>query len=369
MTNEIPYVRLGQQWREEREFLLPRIDELLSSGQYILGSEVDALEKELSEFHGGHEVIALNSGTDALVFGLALMGVGRGDEVITPPNSFVASTAAIVHLGAKPVFVDVGDDQNIDVSKVASAISSKTKAIMPVHLTGRLAEMDELMALSSASGVPVIEDSAQAIGSKFNGYLAGTFGTVGCFSLHPLKNLNAIGDGGFLITKDAEIAARLRRLRNHGLVDRITVEKFGYVSRLDALKALVVRHRLRSLPEVIEKRRRNAARYARQLDNSRVFFPSSEERRFDTYHTFVVQLRNRDYVQKRLADEGIGTSIHYPIPIHLQPAAASIGHARGSFPTAERQASMILSLPINQFVSELEIDRVTELVNSEAELL
>lgn len=369
MTSEIPYVRLGQQWREEREYLLPQIDNLLSSGQYILGPEVDALEKELSDFHGGHEVITLNSGTDALVFGLALMGVGRGDEVITPPNSFVASTAAIIHLGAKPVFVDVGDDQNIDVSLIANAITGKTKAIMPVHLTGRLAKMDELMALSIASGVPVIEDSAQAIGSKYQGVLAGTFGSMGCFSLHPLKNLNAIGDGGFLITKDAEIAERVKRLRNHGLIDRITVERFGYVSRLDALKALVVRHRLRLLPQVIERRRRNAARYSAQLDVSRVFFPPPDGQRFDTYHTFVVQLRNRDHVQKKLAEMGIGTSIHYPIPIHLQPASASLGHMRGSFPVAERQASMILSLPINQFMSDAEIDQVTEVVNREAEPL
>lgn len=366
MTSDIPYVRLGQQWREERDHLLPYIDELLSSGQYILGSEVDALEDELSDFHGGHEVVTLNSGTDALVFGLALMGVGRGDEVITPPNSFVASTAAIVHLGAKPVFVDVGDDQNIDVAKVADAISTKTKAIMPVHLTGRLAKMDDLMALSTTSGIPIIEDAAQAIGSKFDGGLAGTFGSVGCFSLHPLKNLNAIGDGGFLITKDQGIATRIKRLRNHGLVDRTTVERFGHVSRLDALKALVVRHRLRSLPEVIKKRRKNAARYSRQLDTSRIFFPVSDEHRFDTYHTFVVQLRNRDHVQKKLAEAGIGTSIHYPIPIHLQPAAVSLGYAKGAFPVTERQASMILSLPINQFMSEAEIDRVVEVVNREA---
>jgi dTDP-4-amino-4,6-dideoxygalactose transaminase len=189
---------------------------------------------------------------------------------------------------------------------------------------------------------------------------------VGCFSLHPLKNLNAIGDGGFLITKDLGIATRVKRLRNHGLVDRITVERFGHVSRLDALKALVVRHRLRLLPEVIEKRRKNAGRYSRQLDTSRVFFPATDAHRFDTYHTFVVQLRNRDHVQRKLAEAGIGTSIHYPIPIHLQPAAVNLGHAKGSFPVTERQASMILSLPINQFMSEVEIDRVAEVVNREA---
>jgi len=366
LNSEIPYVRLGIQWQEERDELLKKIDVLLSSGQYILGSEVDALEEDLSAFHGGGEVVTLNSGTDALVFALAALGVGRGDEVITPPNSFVASTAAIVHLGARPIFVDVLDDQNIDPEKAADAVTPKTKAIMPVHLTGRMAQMNEILEVSSATGVPIVEDAAQAIGSKFDGKYAGTLGAIGCFSLHPLKNLNAIGDGGFLLTTDPDVAANIRRARNHGLVDRVTVERFGYVSRLDALKALVVRHRLRCLTQVIEKRRNNAHQYMSLLDKSKVFFPSQDPDRFDSFHTFVVQLTNRDHVQQKLAESAIGTSIHYPVPIHLQPASSALGYSLGDFPVAERQAGRILSLPINQFMTESEISRVCEVVNREA---
>jgi dTDP-4-amino-4,6-dideoxygalactose transaminase len=304
--------------------------------------------------------VALNSGTDALILSLRSLAIGPGDEVITPPNSFVASTAAIVHVGAKPVFVDVLSDQNIDSERIAAAITPRTKAIMPVHLTGRIADMDPILELAQSHRVAVIEDAAQAIGSRYRGKPAGSFGAVGCFSTHPLKNLNAVGDGGFITTNNDDIAAFVRRQRNHGLVDRNTVDEFGLVSRMDALQAAVLEFRLGRLDEIIRQRRSKAARYRELLDRGDIFVAPDRNIDFNSYHTFVIQVDRRDALQRHLADKGIGTAIHYPIPIHLQPASAALGHRRGDFPSAESQAARILTLPINPSLTDRDIEIVAE---------
>jgi dTDP-4-amino-4,6-dideoxygalactose transaminase len=278
--------------------------------------------------------------------------------VITPPNSFVASTAAIVAVGATPIFADVLPDQNIDPAAVEAAVTLRTKAIMPVHLTGRMADMDALMAIARKHSLAVIEDSAQAVGSTYDGGMSGTIGTFGCFSAHPLKNLNAAGDAGFVVTADAELAARIRRLRNHGLVNRSDVQEWGMVSRLDTLQAEVLRIRLRHLPSVIERRRRNVAQYRAGLAGLPIFVPPCRDIEFNTFHTFVVQTDRRDQLQKFLAGKGIETTIHYPVPIHLQPAAAHLGHHRGAFPVTERQAERILTFPVNQFLQASDIGYV-----------
>jgi dTDP-4-amino-4,6-dideoxygalactose transaminase len=360
---KIPYVNLAAQWQLERDELLPIIEKVLASGQYIGGGQVEEFERQAALLCQTKHCVALNSGTDALVFGLLALGVGPGDEVITPPNSFVASTAAIVHIGAKPVFVDVLPDQNIDPGKLEAAISPATKAIMPVHLTGRMARMDEIQAISAGRGIPVIEDAAQAIGSKYMDIPSGKWGKVGCFSTHPLKNLNACGDGGFLVTDDDEIARQVRLMRNHGLADRNTVERFGNVSRMDALQAAILNFRIARLESVTAARRRNAAIYRELLDRSKVYVADDRSAEFNTYHTFVVQVGQRDQLRQELLEAGIETAVHYPVPIHLQPAAKNLGCGAGSFPVTERQAGRILTLPVHQYLSADDVAEIARQVN------
>jgi dTDP-4-amino-4,6-dideoxygalactose transaminase len=360
---EVPYVNIGAQYAEERDALLPVIEAVLRSGVYVGGEQVERLESELAAFTGVKHAVALNSGTDALVIALAALGIGPGDEVITPPNSFVASTAVIAHLRAKPVFVDVLPDQNIDPARIEAAITPRTRAIMPVHLTGRMARMDEVMDIATRHKLAVVEDAAQAIGSRYAGRMSGSYGNVGCFSAHPLKNFNACGDGGFLTTNDDRVAAMARSMRNHGLVDRNTVERFGFVSRLDSLQAAILRHRLGHLNRITERRRANAALYDKLLDRNAVFVPPEAQKEFNTYHTYVVQADRRDELQKYLAGRGIGTAIHYPVPIHLQPAARELGYRQGQFPATERQAKRILTLPVNQTLTAADVEHVARCVN------
>jgi dTDP-4-amino-4,6-dideoxygalactose transaminase len=359
----IPFVDLGAQYAEEREELLGIIDRTLAAGQYIGGQVVENLEQDLAALCGVKHAVALNSGTDALILGMTALGIGPGDEVITPPNSFVASAAAIIHLGARPVFVDVVDDQNLDPSKIESAITQRTKAIMPVHLTGRIADMDPIMEIARRRGLKVVEDAAQAVGSRYRGRVSGSFGDIGCFSAHPLKNLNACGDSGFLTTNEDRVADAVRLLRNHGLIDRNTVARFGQVSRLDTLQAAILRYRLTRLDSIVDRRRANVALYRRTLNAKQVFLPLERQYEFNAYHTLVVQVDHRDELQSHLAALGIGTAIHYPIPIHLQPAAAALGHRAGDFPVCERQAGRILTLPIHPWLSGQDITRVAAEVN------
>jgi dTDP-4-amino-4,6-dideoxygalactose transaminase len=359
----IPYVNIGAQYAEERDALLPIIDRVLASGGYIGGAAIEELEAQLARLCGVKHAIALNSGTDALILALRALGVCPGDEVVTAPNSFIASVAAIVHVGARPVFADVLHDQNIDPERVAAAITPRTKAILPVHLTGRVADMSPIMDIAQRHGLVVVEDAAQAIGSSYAGRPAGSLGHAGCFSTHPLKNLNACGDGGFVTTGDHNVAAAIRSLRNHGLVDRNTAEQFGFVSRMDTLQAAILGYRLGRLDEVIKRRRANAAHYMKQLDPDMVFFPPERQIEFNTYHTFVIQVDRRDALQRHLTAQGIGTAIHYPIPLHLQPAAVALGHGLGDFPMAEGQAGRILTLPVNQSLGLEEIAIVAGAVN------
>jgi dTDP-4-amino-4,6-dideoxygalactose transaminase len=363
-ARRVPYVNLPAQFTEERAALMPLIEQALEAGDHVAGEAVAQLEAELAALCGVKHVVALNSGTDALVFAMVTLGIGRGDEVITPPNSFIASTAAIVHVGATPVFADAGPDQNIDPARIEAAITPRTKAIMPVHLTGRICEMHEISAIAHQHGLRIVEDAAQSAGSSYHGKMSGALGDIGCFSLHPLKNLNAAGDGGFLTTNDPATAARVSLLRSHGMSDRNTVLEFGYVSRLDTLQAVILRERLRRLEDVIARRRRNAALYRAQLDRAHVYFPEERPETRDSYHTFVIQTDRRDELRDWLTGHGIGTAIHYPVPIHLQPAARRLGHGPGDFPVTEAQAARILTLPVNQFATPEDIAYVAAQVNA-----
>ncbi len=359
----VPYIDLPAQFREEREPVLAAIMGVLERGDYIGGHAIEALESEIAAYLGVAHAVALNSGTDALIYGLAALGVGPGDEVITPANSFVASTAAIVHVGAKPVFADVLGDQNLDPQAVAAAITPRTRAIMPVHLTGHISNMPAITALAARHGIAIIEDAAQAFGSREGGKQAGSFGAVAAFSAHPLKNFNAIGDAGFLVTGDAAAAASVRRMRNHGFRDRDTALEFGFNSRMDTIQAAVLRHRLKTVDGVIARRRASAAIYDALLDRECVAIPEPGPDAFHAYHLYVLQADRRDDLRAYLQSCGIATKIHYPTPIHLQPAAAGLGFPAGSLPETERQSERILSLPVNQFLTPADVTYVAEAIN------
>lgn len=359
VPRQVPYVALGQQFAAESATLLARLERTLAGGQWVAGPEVAELESKLAERLGAKACIAVGSGTDALILSLRALGVGPGDEVITAPNSFIATASAIVHVGARPVFADVLPDQNIDPSRVEAAVTARTRAILPVHLSGRTAHMPELLEIARRHGLRVVEDAAQAIDARLHGQAAGTFGDLGCFSCHPLKNLNAAGDAGFILANDEALAQRLRRMRSNGLVDRETALEWGVVSRLDSVQAAVLLERLPRLDSVTEARRRNAHAYRRLLaDLPQVFLPPCRPEEHNVFHTFVIQVERRDELQAFLLKRGIGTAIHYKIPIHLQPAARSLGYGPGSFPVAERQAQRILSLPVHQFLSPEDVEHV-----------
>ena len=307
----------------------------------------------------------MNSGTDALTLALHLLGVRKGDEVITPPNSFIASTSVIVHLGARPVFVDVKKDQNIDETKIEDKITERTKAIMPVHLTGRMCAMDKIISISEKYKIPVVEDCAQSILSKYKGKMSGSWGDVGCFSAHPLKNLNAMGDAGYLTTNNRNLYNKIKNLRTHGMDEsRDNIKNFGYVSRMDNLQAAILNFRLRSLDKIINIRRENVNLYLDNLNLNKVYFPLELKEEFNTYHTFVIQVDDRDRLKKYLKKNGVDTAIHYPVPIHLQKASKYLNYTKGDFPETEKQSKEILTLPINQFLKKKEIIYISKLVNN-----
>ena len=342
---------------------MPIIEKVLSSGQYVGGEELDKFEENIAKLCGVKYATGLNSGTDALIFALQLSDIGKGDEVITPPNSFISSTSAIIHAGATPVFVDVLPDQNIDPLKIEAAITKNTKAIMPVHLTGRICDMGPIMDIAKRNNLVVIEDAAQAIGSQYKGQTSGSIGNIGCFSTHPLKNLNACGDAGFLTTNDENIYNQSKTLRNHGMANRNIVSQFGTVSRMDNLQAAILNYRLAKLDKVIQRRRINAKSYFDGINMNEMFVPEEKVDEFNTYHTFVVQARYRDKLKEYLSSNDIETAIHYPIPIHLQPASEKLGYKVGDFPIAEKQSKEILTLPVNQYLEKNDLGRVISVIN------
>jgi len=360
----IKYINLIDQWKEDKKKLLPIIDKVLSQGNWVGGKNIKKFEENISRLCGTKYAVALNSGTDALTLGLYLLGVKKGSEVITPPNSFIASTSVIVHLGAKPVFVDVKEDQNIDPNLVEKAITSKTKAIMPVHLTGRIADMDPLIKISKKYNIPIIEDAAQSIGSKYKNKHSGSFGLIGCFSAHPLKNLNAMGDSGFLTTNDKNIYLQVKDLSNHGMSNRNRINNFGFVSRMDDLQAAILNFRITKLKKIISIRRNNASLYKKNLQKNKYVYISHEKKyEYNTYHTFVIQAEDRNNLKEYLLKNKIITSIHYPTPIHLQPASKFLGHKIGDFKITEMQSNKILSLPINQYLKEKDIKKICRSIN------
>ena len=360
---KIDYVNLISQYKLERNKLIKLIDKTLMSGQYVGGKQILKFEKKIAKSCKKKYAVAVNSGTDALTLALHLVGVRRGDEVITVSNSFIATTAVIIHLGAKPIFVDVKDDQNINEDLIEKKITKKTKAILPVHLGGRMCNMNKILSISKKYKIPVIEDCAQSIMSKYDDKVSGSWGEVGCFSAHPLKNLNAAGDGGFLVTNNKKIYISLKSLINHGMENRDKVSNFGYVSRMDNLQATILNFRLKSLKKVIDIRRKNFEIYRKNLNQKKIFFPEEKKKEFNTYHTFVIQVDNRDKLKKFLKKKGVDTSIHYPIPIHHQRAYKKIYPLKIKLRKTEQQAKRIITLPINQFLKKREILFICKTIN------
>jgi len=359
--NQIPYINLKSQHAALKSELLSAVGEVLDDGNFILGEQVAEFERQFAQMCGVRYAIGVNSGTDALIFALKVLGIGSGDEVITAPNSFVASASCIRVLGAKPVFVDVGDDYNIDPSLIAAAITPKTKAIIPVHLTGRPCNMEPILTLAKEKGIAVVEDAAQAVLAEYQGRRVGSFGKIGCFSLHALKNLNACGDGGVLVTDDGDLHNQLKIMRNIGLRTRDDCVLWSHNSRLDTLQAAILLVKLRYLQEWTQQRRQNARYYQTQLaDIPQIQIPPEREYEKCVYHTFVIQAQRRDELRQFLSDRGIGTAIHYPVPIHLSTIGKELGYPQGSFPITEMQAQRILSLPVYQGLTTEELHQVCE---------
>lgn len=360
---KINYASLDRQYLAEESELRTIFEEVFSSGQFVLGQAVNEFENNVAKYCKVKHCIGVNSGTDALILAMKAAGIEKNDEVITPPNSFIASTSTIVHLGAKPVFVDVDENQNISPDLIEKAITCKTKAIMPVHLTGRIAAMQQITEIAKKHNLLVIEDAAQSFASRYYDKPSGSFGDIACFSAHPLKAFNSSGDAGFILTNNDLLAEKIKRLRNHGLIDRNTVKEWSVVSRLDSFKAAILNMRLKKVDNYIKKRRENVSLYRKLLNPENVFIPKCENYEYNSFQTFVIQVSNRNGLQKYLNEKGIQTSIHYPIPIHLQPAAASLGYKKGDFPVTEKQADRILSLPVSQFLSTEEIEYIGEQIN------
>ncbi len=356
---KVPYVNFPQQFKEAREQTLTAFTAVMERGDFIQGREVAEFEGEFAKFCGVKHAIGVANGTDSLILCMRAVGIGPGDEVITTSNSWISSASSIALIGARPVFVDVSADQNMNPALLERALTKKTKCIMPVHLTGRAARMPEILAIAARHHIPVLEDAAQAIGASVGGIKAGAGGLFSSFSLHPLKNLNATGDAGVITTNDDEMNTKLRMLRNHGMRNRDEIDFWGYNSRLDTVQAAILLPRLRQLPEIISKRRTNAKRYVAALADI-VECPVERDDEFHTYHVFVVQCDRRDELQAFLLQRGIETKIHYPIPIHLQKAASGLGYRLGDLPVTERQMKRILSLPVHQFLSAQQVDLVVD---------
>ena len=362
----VNYSYLREQFVTNSEPILRDIKALLESTQFTLGPPVAEFERAFASIIGTTHAVGLGTGTDTLWLPLKALGIGPGDEVISAPNSFIATTGAIVASGARPVYVDVAEDFNIDPDRIETAITPRTKAILPVHYAGSPAKMPRIMEIAQRHNLPVVEDACQAIGAAIDGRRAGTWGVAGGFSLHPLKNLNVWGDGGVAVTGSSEMAAKLRLLRNHGLATRDDVEMFGYNSRLDTLQAIVGNHLIKEFDAITEARIDNARRLDEGLAGlaPEVTLPPRSENARHVFHLYMFEARSRDKLLRHLLDREIEAKVHYPIPLHLQPAARHLGYKAGDFPVTERQAGRIITLPVHQHLTADQIDYMIETVRS-----
>ncbi len=352
----IPILDSKRQYAEIGTEVEKAVCEVLRSGSYILGANTRALESELAEFFGVNYTVGLNSGTDALHLALRALDIGPGDEVITTAFTFVATTEAIGIVGAKPVFVDINPDTfNIDANKIEAAITSRTKAIIPVHLYGQPCEMDKIMDIAKRHNLRVIEDCCQAIGAAYKGQMVGSFGDFGCLSFYPTKNLGGMGDGGLIMTNSEQLKNRVIALRNHGGAVRYYHDEIGVNSRLDEIQSAILRVKLPRVKEWNSKRREHAAYYNKLFSGcSDIVTPVEADNTYCVYHQYTVKVPNRDEVHKMLQERGIGAMLYYPVPLHLQKVHAYLGIGKGSLPCTEKDTELVMSLPMFPELTEEE---------------
>lgn len=362
-TYTVPYSALATEASLVKSELMQAVENVLDSGRYVLGPEVTAFEREFAEYCQTKFAAGVANGTCALHLVLRGIGLAEGDEVITAPNSFVASASAIALAGAKPAFVDINEDGNMDPQKLEDAITPRTRAIVPVHLTGRPAKMDTIVEIAKRKNIFVLEDAAQAVGASLNGKRVGSWGDAACFSLHPLKNLHAFGDGGIVTSADPDLLARLAKSRNHGLANREQCDFWSYNCRLDEIQAAMLRVQLRHLDAWTEARRTLALRY-NDLLRPFVEVPDEGPGERCVYQTYVVKADRRDELKKYLNENGVEALIHYATPIHLQPAAQDLGYEASDFPVTMQHVGRILSLPLYPTITHSQQDRVVELISS-----
>jgi dTDP-4-amino-4,6-dideoxygalactose transaminase len=355
----VPFLNLAAQYASLKGELLPAVEQVLVSGHYVLGPNVAALEQEIAAFTGTRFGVGVNSGSDALTLALRALDLGPGDEVITTPFTYIAPAESIYQMGARIVFADIHPRTfNLDPGDVARKITARTRAIIPVHLFGQAAQMDDFLALTAGKGIRVVEDCAQAIGATYEGRPVGGLGIMGCFSFYPTKNLGADGDGGMVVTNDEALAKKLRMLRVHGIERRYFHDLHGYNSRLDEMQAAILRVKLRHLPEWNARRAAIAGRYSAGLAGLPVERPATCELNRHVFHVYAILTDQRDELLKFLADRGISSIIYYPRPLHRQKVYEGLGYRAGDFPVAEGVSERILPLPMYPELTDEQVDYV-----------
>jgi dTDP-4-amino-4,6-dideoxygalactose transaminase len=364
MTTLVPFVDLKAQFRALRAEILPRINQVMEDATFVLGPDVAAFEENFAAYVGVEHCVGVESGTAALQFALEVLGIGAGDDVIVPANTYIASALAVSAVGARPVLVDADSNYLIDPALLDAALTPRTKAIMPVHLYGQVVPMEPIMEFARRHELFVIEDACQAHGARWNGRGAGSFGDVAAFSFYPGKNLGAYGDGGAIVTSDAALAQRLRLMRDFGQRKKYEHLIKGGNCRLDSIQAAVLDVKLRRLDAWNEARRRHAAAYDARLAKIGIKPPVRLAEESHVYHLYVIEVEHRERVATVLRERGIATGIHYPIPIHLQPAYAELGLSRGAFPRTERSAERVLSLPMFPELTGEQIELVADALAS-----
>ena len=359
---QVPFLDLKVQYKQIEKEVLPMISEAMENGAFVGGPQVSDFEAEFAEFCESKFCAGLASGTDAIRFALMAAGVGEGNEVITVPHTFIATTEAVSQVGAKPVFIDIyPDTYNIDISQIQGKITDKTKAIIPVHLYGQPADIDPILEIGQQYGIPVIEDACQAHGALYKGRKAGSLGAVGCFSFYPGKNLGAYGEGGAIVTQNEEIANKIRMIRDHGQEKKYFHQMEGFNGRLDAIQAGILRIKLKKLNNWNRSRRENAALYNEVLSEIHgVTIPVEADFASSVYHLYVILVDKREKLQEFLNSKGIATGLHYPLPLHLQQAYAHLGYKEGDFPVTEEVASRLLSLPMFPELAKEQIEYVAQ---------
>ncbi|HTQ50366.1 MAG TPA: DegT/DnrJ/EryC1/StrS family aminotransferase [Candidatus Acidoferrales bacterium] len=361
--NQIPYFDLAAQIRGLRKDLDAAIARTLDNCSFCLGPDVAQFEKDFARFIGAEKCAGFNSGTSALHVAMLLLGIGPGDEVVTTPFTFVATSWAISYAGAKPVYVDIDDATfNLDPKLIERALTPRTRAVMPVHLYGQSFDLDPILAMCQKHKLPLVEDAAQAHGAKYKGKTVGTFGEMSCFSFYPGKNLGACGEGGALVTNNTAFDKRARALREHGSSVRYYHDEIGYNYRMEGLQGAVLGVKLQHLAKWTQERRRVAHRYHELLADTPLQLPREAGYAESVYHLYVVRHPRRDELKTHLEANGVGCAVHYPIPLHLQKAYAHLGHKAGDFPVAEKAARECLSLPIYPELTDAQIRRVTEVI-------